>query len=180
MRKALEWLGGSVLVYVLMAACSGTGATSKSGPGASVGSGGGVANGGHDGQGGLGGGATGDPGDAGPVPNASAQVGGSSGSGGCVCEPYVPPAPTVVEAACDQQFAGSPSMWAVAEFPGKTVDELAGVRVLVEYPPALYSWPPDYEFQTGGYVVRPGFVAAGCGTVSAPATHALSVRFILP
>jgi len=175
MRKALEWLGGSCLVYGLMAACSA--APGANAPGGAQ-AGPSAAMGGADGAGGAPHvGAAGEAlVDDGPVPVAVA-AGTGGGPGGA---PVVALAPTVVEAECDQTADGSPSMWAIAQFPGKTALELAGVAVLMETPPGLYKWPTGFTHQLGAPIVMAGSVAVTCGSAQSPATAALSVKFVLP
>lgn len=173
-RRALETLAAGFAVYALMAACSGSGARSSDG-GTS-----GMANaGGYGGQGGVFAEA-GTPGDGGimsPVPDAMA----AGGSGSCECEPYEPPEPTIVEADCEAQD-GSPAKFAVAEFPGKTADELAHVLALVEYDPAdtadfPSSYPAGFGIQVGVPYVKDGWAAVQCGSTQ---ISAVSVSFVLP
>jgi hypothetical protein len=178
-RKALEWLGGSVLVYVLVAAC-----------GSSGGSGHIVSGAGGEGSGGVQG-AAGETEDGGlmgdvmnPVPDAMAAAG--AGNESCECprvDPYVPPEPTIVEADCDI-VGGSGVMFAEAAFPGKSSDDLARVIALIEYEyniatkyPA--SAPAGYAAQLSNIFVRDGYAAASCGS-SGQDHVATRVVFTLP
>lgn len=111
MGKTPQLLVTACLGYFVAVACSGGAGT----PGAS-----GMGNAGAAG-------ALGASGDAGAglgveVPDAAA----AGAAGGCGCEPKEP---TVVTVTCHQ----GPSFYVecVAEFPGKTAQELAGVRVLL-------------------------------------------------
>jgi hypothetical protein len=181
-RRALEWFGGSVLVYVLVAACSSTsgggGQPVSMGEGGD-GSGGVQGNGGEGVQGGR------DGGIMNPVPDAMAAAGaGNDGDGSCECpDPYVPPKPTVVEAECDIE-GPSGVMFAEAEFPGKTADELASTTALVEFPHDIASKvptgaPDGYAAQSANVFVRDGFVATNCGA-SGNDHVATRVVFTLP
>jgi hypothetical protein len=178
-RRSIETLAAGCAVYVLMAACSGTGGGPAGQQSASAGM---AQSGGHDGQGGVSAGATAAAGMAGlldPVAGASAQVGGAPG-GVCDCpDPYVPPEPVVVEAECEQ-VEGSPLMWAEAAFPGMAAQELAPIVAVIKYPAGLYNdWPPGYTQLASTVLVTDGAVAVGCGAVATPATYAESVTFIL-
>lgn len=179
-RRTLETLAAGCAVYFLMAACSGSGASHKPSPVAMAGD---TGDGGHNGGGGLSGG--GEPGVAGdfgmagvlnPVAGASAQEGGSSST--CECEPYVPPEPIVVETECDNEYAGSPTMWAKASFPGKTAEELAGVVAMVTYPDDLQGEDGHNTVLSAAFV-KDGSAIVSCGSVAYPATQATGVRFVL-
>ena len=115
-----------------------------------------------------------------PVPNAMAAGGGE---GDCGCAAVEPKEPTVVEAECDVEVANSPSLWAVAEFPGLTAVDLARVVPLIEYPEAArasYKWPAGFASQVSSALIQDGSVAVACGSQSIPSLTAVRVRFVLP
>jgi hypothetical protein len=181
LKRSLESLVAGICVYAAMAACSGGG-----GPGATkqAGDAGGpvVLEGGQPATGGAphqadGAGMS----NAGsPVPNAMAAGGGE---GDCGCAPVEPKEPTMVESECDVEVAGSPSLWAIAEFPGKTALELARVVPLIEYPEAArvsYKWPTGFVSQVSNVLVQDGSVAVACGSQTVPSLTAVRVRFVLP
>lgn len=174
MSRFLEWLGGSVLVYVVVAACGGSGATERRGD-TEIDSGA-MGAGGVPGSGGSASSDSGVLADVmNPVPDAHAQDGGIP-----ACDCPGAPEPIVVEAECGTIVDGSPSMWAIAEFPGKTALELIGVRTLVRFPDDLYVYPDGITHTAGAAFVGDGIAAVGCGTVQYPNTLALSVTFVLP
>jgi hypothetical protein len=181
LRRSLESLVAGVCVYAAMAACSGGGAASRAPGGGDAGEavaieGGQPSRGGAPSRAEAGEGMSGSP-----VPNAmAAGNGGGEGECGCVTEPAEP---TIVEAACDQEVANSPSLWAIAEFPGKTATELARVVALVDYPDAAnttYKWPSGFTSQVSSVLVGDGSVAVGCGAQTTPGLTATRVRFVLP
>jgi hypothetical protein len=194
-RRILETLGAGVVVYVLMAACSGSGGGNKGAPvAASVA--GMPSAGGQEGQGGVS--AGGEPGAAGevanagmagllsPVAGASAQAGGATGAV-CDCpeppEPYVPPEPTVVEAECDI-VGPSGTMFAEAAFPGLDAGDLTNVVAVVTFPHTIASKiptsaPDGYYTQLSTVFVRDGFAATHCGS-SGNEHVASTVTFVLP
>jgi hypothetical protein len=184
LKRSLESLVAGVCVYAAMAACSGAG-----GPGSPAGSGdagGPVATeGGQPARGGAPStsAAGEDSGLAGsPVPNAMA-AGNGGGEGECGCQPVEPQEPTVVEAECDVEIANSATLWAVAEFPGKTALELARVVALVEYPETArvaYKWPAGFASQATSTMTQDGSVAVSCGNQTQPTLSATRVRFVLP
>jgi hypothetical protein len=128
-RRSIEWFGGSVAVYLVVAACGSYADPIRPKPSASAGTGG-AATAGTEGLGGMvvaeGGSGSGMATDAGagrssagrgsagegvagtimsPVRDASAQEGG--GPGTCECpepEPYVPPEPEVVVVPCSDRW----------------------------------------------------------------------------
>ncbi len=174
-KRGLEWLGGSVLIYATLAACSGAPGVDLTDQQNDAGE---ATAGGNGGQPAVVGGT--DTGMAGTVPVAhAAGMAGSAGSSACVCEPVVKE-PTVVEAACDKTAEGSPALWAVAEFPGKTALELSAARVLVEYPEGVNKWPAGFATQVATVVVQDGSVTVGCGIAQQPQNAATRVRFVLP
>ena len=185
MRRALEWFGGSVLVYVVAAACSSSGG-SKPSPVVDSGMGGEQGTGGVQGAAGEGIAGERDGGLMNPVPDAMAAAGAGNETV-CDCpappKPYVPPDPIVVEAECDIT-GGSGVMFAEAEFPGKTAEELARVVAFVEFDydiadkfPA--SAPAGYPVLMSNVFVKDGFAATSCGS-SAQEHVASRVIFTLP
>lgn len=182
LRRTIETLGAGIAVYVLMAACSGSGGAGQ--PQAAAGS---SSVAGSDGSGGLVG-TGGEPGDAGmmadvmnPVPDAMAAAG--AGNGDCGCEPYVPPEPTVVTADCDIEGSNG-SMFAEVAFPGRTKEQLATVHVVVTYPTDIADRYPasalaGYDTQLSTLFVRDGYVATNCGSIASNFVGE-SVTFVLP
>jgi hypothetical protein len=172
-KRTCESLVAGSIIYAAMAACSGGG--------------GAIAGGQMSGHGGsdaaIGGqpaAVAGSTSTAGTVPVAmAAGTGGSTGTTECDCQPVVPVEPTVIEVPCDVTVDGSPALWAVAEFPGKTALELSAVRVLVEYPEGINKWPAGFSSIAGAVYVKDGSVATTCGIAQAPDGAAVSVRFIL-
>jgi hypothetical protein len=178
-KRSLESLVAGVCVYAAMAACSGGG---TAGSPAGVGDAGGpvATEGGQPARGGAKSVAEAGESMAGsPVPNAMA-AGNGGGEGECGCQPVEPKEPTVVEAECETGATGTPSVFAVAEFPGKTALELAHVVALIEYPAGIQKWPSGFVTQLGTPIVQDGSVAVGCGSTSAPGANAVRVRFVLP
>lgn len=176
LRRTIETIGAGFVVYVLMAACSGTGQS----PGRQHATAG-ASTGGQDGSGGLS-----EPEDAGlledvanPVPDAMAAGGGVTAPT-CDCpEPYTPPAPVIVEAECDTIAEGTPTQFAVAEFPGKSAEDLAGLVAQVTYPDGLYHWGQGFNTMMVTPIVKDGAATVGCGAVGKPDTLATRVVFIL-
>jgi hypothetical protein len=178
LKRSLESLVAGICVYAAMAACAGGGASDSTGRSGEAG--GPVAL--EGGQPSMGG-APPQPDAAGmasagsPVPNAMAAGGGE---GECGCAPIEPKEPTIVEAECETGASGTPSLFAVAEFPGKTTAELARVVALVEYADGIQKWPSGFVTQVGSPIIQDGSVAVGCGSTSAPGANAVRVRFVLP
>lgn len=184
-RKTLEWLGGSVVVYGVVAACgSSSGAPDKRADASHAGragsSRGGMPNaGGEDGVGGLGG-------ILDPVPDAGAADAG--GPTMCDCpeppDPYVPPEPLVVEAACDVQVGNmaSGNLYAVIDRP-----DLPEIKLLQAIPVFVYAAdqtgrPTGHRvFAGAGVSLSATDVAVNCGIYGAGATEPPeTVRFIFP
>lgn len=169
--RSLESLVGGCVVYAVVAACSGAGASQDASQAVS---GSEVVEGGQPSS-------PAKPGASGPVPDAMAA--GTGGSGvACGCEPAEPKEPMVVEAKCEA-LEGSPSSWAIAEFPGVDAVRLSGARALVEYSTeaaAANKLPTGFASYAVSVYIRDGGVAATCGPVSAPGLLASRVRFILP
>ncbi len=179
LKRSLESLVAGVCVYATVAACSGGGSAGRApGPGDA---GDPLALGG--GQPAHGGAPTAAPTEtssAGTVPVAMAAGGGE---GDCGCPAVEMREPTVVEAECDQNSPNSPTVWAVAEFPGKTAIELARVVPLIEYSEearATYKWPAGYVSQVSSVMVKDGSVTVACGSQTVSALTATRVRFVLP
>jgi hypothetical protein len=165
-RKALEWFGGSVLVYVLAAACSGAEGQRS----ANSGQDGGTATG-STGTGGLASGGTD------PTANGGAMGGTSvlDAAVDAIVDP-VPDAdaqtlpPEAVEETCSKTVTLGSYTYAFAEheYAGKTKEELAGVRVLIHQvmvDNTGYPLPAGYEWRESiwGNLMRDGAVAAICG-----------------
>lgn len=165
MRRALEWLGGSVLVYVLLAACAGA-AGSNDRRGAMEpegGSDGAIAAGGAPNAPGTGGERSPDAAGLGgvldPVPPAMA-AGGASGAVA---------AWETVDANCDKEFERQGATYHYAEVArvGRSAEDLARTIVYlttrVDAPEAQRPLlPPDYEFAATVTFIKPGAVGALC------------------
>jgi hypothetical protein len=184
MRRALEWLGGSVLVYVLMAACAGApgGSSSRSeAPTAEGGADGAVAAGGVPNVPATGGEAS--PGEAGlggvldPVPPAMADA----GAGGTV-------AATATWEAVDVPCDGERFDWFNAAYrygevlrPGRSAQDLARTVVHYKYPEELPQnqrqlQPPAYNMGVVTIpIVKDGAVAAVCSN-----GHDVTFTFLIP
>ncbi|HTJ17834.1 MAG TPA: hypothetical protein VL494_13735 [Steroidobacteraceae bacterium] len=83
----------------------------------------------------------------------------------------------MVEAACEP--GKSTAYFAVAQFPGKTVSELASVRVLVKFPDdAPTKFPASFaeSYTIGVAQLDDGVAAVQCGSAT---VHAEKVTFTL-
>ena len=112
--------------------------------------------------------------------------GGGNGSGGAsgggVTDPVAGAQagePTVVTEKCTKQgeLDGMPILYAEHAFPGRSLDELAGVHV---YAHLLQSnrVVPGYEYSVSAPQLAEGKVAVFCGYANAPGLD--SVTFVLP
>jgi len=163
MGKALEWLGGSVLIYLVVAACGGIdpagslrprpAADSGTGNGGAMGAGGTVQDSGL-------GDVVADALDAmvNPVPDADAQP--------------APPMPIVQTVPCSStlQYGSVTQDFAELAMPGRSAASLAGTTALINTSAA-----EGYEFHVAALSVRDGGVAALCGT-----DETLTVTFVVP
>jgi hypothetical protein len=171
MKRALEFLGGAVLVYGLVAACGGSGEDAHPPLHAEGGSAGTTGVGGGSGTG------VDSAADAlidsvvdalsEPVQEADAQA---------------PTGPTIVNAPCNivVEYSGNRAYFAEASFPGKTLDQLARLTAYTNYAtqfPAGYVAPPGYRNYVTLPMIQPGMAAVGCGNAGAKAE---SVTFVLP
>jgi len=155
---------GSVVVYLVVAAC-GSGGGSGGASGGTAGGGGG--------EGGVGAGHDGAPGgpDEGGLLDAITNP---------EHDAIAAPGATVVDEQCDKTFVANTQTQVYAEhaFPGKTKNDLAGVQAVVHYHPGVFSPPPGYADQVWGVLVKDGAVAVQCGAQSSPSLD--GVTFILP
>jgi hypothetical protein len=164
MGKALEWLGGSVLVYAVVAACGGIdpGGSLKPRPVVDSGAGtGGVMGAGGTAQDSGLADAVADALDAmvDPVPDADAQTN--------------PPADTVVTAPCSSTlaYAGVNQDFAELSLPGRSAASLARTVALMNA-----ETTEGYDHFVVAYLaIRDGGVAALCGT-----DETRMVTFIVP
>jgi hypothetical protein len=158
--ETAKLIGGSIAVYAIMAACSGTGGPDLSG-----------SNGGRLAVGT----AANDSGSnatllTNPVPAANAQPTGASS----------------FTEACNKTSpnpdAGPFVLYAEHAFPGYTAQQLASV-VALGSGPGNFNAIPGYPLQTVGTSVRDGYVAAACGYgvgTSLQEGQYQSVTFVLP
>lgn len=175
LRDSARLLAGAVVVYGLVAACSSTtdyvGTTSPDAASAA-----GAA--GAQGAGGSAGAGATDAASDGfvdavvdaisePVPDAVAADGGG---GACAC-----PAPTIVSAQCD--FLAGGTYYARADFPGKSMAQLYGVRAYVLSSVSLQGAPVGYSGQPVLPILKDGQAAVNCG---ANPTNVTGVDFWLP
>lgn len=175
-----EWLRallGAGVVYVAMAACSAEGG--GAGPGVMA-------------SGGSGGGPVADAASGDATGGAMGTGGGQGGSGvvdaaldmiadvfDAVSEPVpgaeAAPGDTVVMASCDVNVGGT--LYAVGDFPGRPVEDLARVYAIAESPseldPGGFSHTVSHSLR-----LRPSGVALVCGSAALPAPP--SVQFVLP
>jgi hypothetical protein len=156
-KEALRIVGGSLVVYVVMAACSSEGGVPSmivNAVDAAVGD-----------VGGTSGDATGNALDAivNPIPEASAG----------------PLPPIVATESCTQQApdAGTGVTYLYAEhaFPGYTAQQLAGLQILNN---DAFTSIPGYSQSQGIAYIRDGYAAVICGSPTAQSIT--SVTFILP
>jgi len=161
MGKALEWLGGSVLIYTVVAACGGGGNADKHV--ADVDSG--ASSGGMMGAGGTA--QDSGPGDVvtdvldamvDPVPDADAAP--------------MTPGPTVTTVPCSSTLQVGPSNQDVAELeiPGRSAASLAGTFAMINT-----EHVEGYPAYSTLVAIREGGVAAVCGT-----DETLTVTFVVP
>ena len=187
MRQALKFLGAGVMVYVVVAACS---STAKNEVGASSGDagldsgGGALASGGASGSTGAAPGVGGANGGAQGVGGASG-TGPAGGSGGGLLDamadvatdvadaltdpvPDASAAPEAVTAQCDTQVTQGTTVYhfAIADFAGRSADELASTVVLFgvdDAPPLGTTHPPGYTWRVAPpSYIRDGEVAVVC------------------
>lgn len=190
-RRSLEWLGGSVLVYVVVVACgtsspadrvADAGSSGRSGSAGNASRGGAPSAGGMTSEGGLGGFLA-------PVPDAGAsEAGDGPGPETCECpepaEPYVPPAPLVIVAECDVRIgsASSGQLYAEIERP-----ELPEENLLLGVPVFEYEFDPQgrpaghRSIAGSGVSISDATVGVACGTYgTGSADPPSAVRFIFP
>jgi hypothetical protein len=171
-KEAAKMLGGSITIYVVMAACS-----AASGPGGFTSQDGSASGGSGSGSGGTIG--------------ASASSGSGSGSDGpsifdALTDP-VPEAkaaslpPIVATESCTGQYTSGGSTFVYAEhaFPGQTATQLAAVETLIMVPSSA-SVPPGYTQEQDVAYVRDGYAAVLCGVTSDPSVASMTVTFVLP
>ena len=193
LRKTLEFLGGSVAVYLSMVACASSSGAEKPEPIAETGgahatgghsAGGANSTGGNDGGFGFGGMMD-------PTPDAGATEAGSGpGPGTCECpeppDPYVPPEPLVVEAECDvivEVTANLDYAFAKIARPRGMADEqlFLGSAMLTYGSQPQYLPPGDFTRGSSGLMVSDDEVVVNCGSIAVNvAPPALSATFIFP
>jgi hypothetical protein len=176
MKRILETLGSGVVVYAIVAACSG-GADHVAGSdgGATAPDSGSAASGGVGGDTGVSGSGGSSVGQGGglldamadaivnPVPDAMAQD-GAGGAG-----PVAPAPPVVVERDCD--IPAWSRHFAELEIDG-TVEELAQVLTLIDLG-TDQGYPAGYQIVRGGMALKPGAIVVQCPLDSA-------AKFIIP
>lgn len=165
-RETMKFLAGSAAIYALVAACSaGPGedwAGNATGIDDDVSADSGIAD------------ALADAWDAIANPVPDAQAAEDSGS-------VEPPKPDVATVACEEFGA---LQFAVKEYPGKSVEELASVRAFGKLHPsyagAAFSKVPGGATHAivAGLTLRDGAVVAGCG--DATLKQYTEVIFVLP
>lgn len=171
MKQTLKIFAAGCAVYVGMAACSAADTGSQRLAGAGGSSAGPASIGGSAGlSGGTGGGLVDSGLDA--IADALTDPVGDADA-----------APSaVVTAQCDKTFraagAGYDTLYAEASFSGATVNDLAAVRVVLNYAEAPQI--PGYTAAASIPQLRPGFAAVLCGYDLASSVIPSSVTFILP
>lgn len=171
MKKALEFLGAGVLVYGLVAACSGGEGAQP--PQAAAGSGG------STGVIGSGGGGSGVDSATDALIDALVDPVGEA-------EAQTPSQPVVITSPCNIEvpYAAGASLWfAEVSFPGRTLNELSRLSAYANYPGQLPTGAPaGYRSQVLLPVIQLGkaAVACGSGTTASNTVKAESVTFVLP
>lgn len=177
MRRALEWLGGSFLVYLALAACSGAVAVgTASTPNGDAGA---PASSGHANSGGgevdapldmAAGKASGSGGLLDPVPTAMAAAG--AGMGGAS---PVGPAQVTMTAPCDKQLKIGTSNQPVAifDFPGETTGSLSRAKAILLFAGADISAAEGFIGRVQDFYVKDGQIAVWCTNASESATVTL-------
>jgi hypothetical protein len=162
-------LAGGVVVYVVMAACSG----SQDAPGRADVAGG---------SGGMQMSAVDAAGSGGAVAEREAGILESlvDALAEPVAEAKAALPPDIATEQCNKtaSYNGGAGYYMYAEhlYPGKTINDLANIRVVTHLTPA--SPFPGYEYQTGGAYLANGRAAVPCGTNGS--TSSDSIVFILP
>jgi hypothetical protein len=163
--RTLKLLVGSVVVYVVVAC--GSAVSGVHGQGDDGGTVDDATNGGSDDA--LGGGSSSGLMDAlaNPVRDAKAQA--------------LPPI-TATE-SCDKQVPSTNGaityLFAEHAFPGKSVNDLAGVRTVLHYAGTIPNNPSGYNDAQGIASLRTGYATVLCGAVQGT-SNPTSVTFILP
>lgn len=157
-REALKVLVGSAAIYAVVAACSaGAGAdwTDSAGATGAGGADSGIA----------------DAWDAIANPVPDAQAADDSGS-------VEPPKPDVATVACEQHGG---LYYAIKEYPGRSVIDLAGLRVVGKVKPSyaeMAKVPGGYTHGEPGLYLRDGAAIAYCGDTTV--NTFTEVTFVLP